>query len=103
MGPLRTQRTTFHWSPNLPVLFSRNKLPSLIYRRTICTDLCLVCRMMDRSDAPAIAALVACPALRNARRTCPHPARPGLQASLPRARHTQVICNKPTLRLAERP
>jgi hypothetical protein len=30
-----------------------------MYLRTICTDLCLVWRMIDRSEAPAIAALVA--------------------------------------------
>jgi hypothetical protein len=28
------------YNSTLPALFSRNRLPSLIYRRTICTDLC---------------------------------------------------------------
>ena len=52
------------YRPSLPALSSRNKLPSRIYRRTIWTDRCPVCFMIDRSEAPAIAAAVACPALR---------------------------------------
>ena len=55
------------YNPNLPALFSRNKLPSRIYRRTICMLRCPVWFMIERSDAPAIAALVACPA----RSECP--------------------------------
>jgi hypothetical protein len=47
------------YKPNFPAEFSRNKLPSRIYRRTICTDRCPVWFMMLRSDAPAIAARVA--------------------------------------------
>jgi hypothetical protein len=53
------------YSPSFPALFSRNKLPSRMYRRTICTDRCPVWFMMERSLASAIAALVACPALNN--------------------------------------
>ena len=37
------------------------------YRRTIWADRCPVCFMIDRSDAPAMAAAVACPA----RSECP--------------------------------
>ena len=53
------------YSPSFPALFSRNKLPSRIYRRTICTERWPVCFMIDLSDAPVIAALVACPPLTN--------------------------------------
>ena len=52
----------YNYKPSFPALFSRNKLPSRMYRRTICTDLWPVCLMIERSDAPAIAAVVACPA-----------------------------------------
>jgi hypothetical protein len=57
------------WSlqPQLAALLSRNKLPSRMYRRTICTLRCPVWFIIDRSDAPAIAAAVACPA----RSECP--------------------------------
>ena len=52
------------YNPNFPAEFSLNKLPSRMYLRTICTDRCPVWFIMLRSDAPAIAALVACPARR---------------------------------------
>jgi hypothetical protein len=46
-------------SPTFAAAFSRNKLESRIYRRTIALDRCPVCSMMLRSLAPAIAAEVA--------------------------------------------
>src|SRR5215467_5266451 len=52
------------YNVNFAAEFSRNKLASLMYRRTICADWWPVWFMIDRSDAPAIAALVACPARR---------------------------------------
>jgi hypothetical protein len=50
------------YNPNFPAEFSLNKLPSRMYLRTICTLRWAVWFMIDRSDAPAIAALVAWPA-----------------------------------------
>jgi hypothetical protein len=47
------------YNPNFPAEFSRNKVPSRIYRLTICTLRCPVWAMIDRSEAPAMAALVA--------------------------------------------
>lgn len=41
--------------------FSRNRLPDLMYFRTICTDLCPVWFMMALSLLPALAAAVASP------------------------------------------
>jgi hypothetical protein len=52
----------FSLKPNFPALFSRNKLPSRMQRLTICTLRWPVYFMIDRSDAPAIAALFARPA-----------------------------------------
>ena len=43
-----------NYNPNFPALFSLNKLPSRIYRLTICTDRCPVWFMIDPSDAPAM-------------------------------------------------
>ena len=57
-----------YYNPSFPALFSRNRLHSRIYLRTIWTDRCPVWFMMLRSLAPPIAAEVACPA----RRQCPH-------------------------------
>ena len=52
------------YSPTFAAAFSRNKLESRIYRRTIALDRCPVCAIMLRSLAPAIAAEVARPARR---------------------------------------
>src|SRR3984893_2908978 len=82
------------YSPNLPALFSRNKLPSRIYRRTICTLRCPVWFIIDRSEAPAIAALVACPA----RRECPAylaASSPARSASFFTTRATSIPDNLP--------
>lgn len=38
-------------NPNFPALFSQNKLPSRMYRLTICMLRCAVWFMMLRSDA----------------------------------------------------
>ena len=37
------------YNPNLPALLSLNKLPSLIYRRTICTLLWPVCFLISKT------------------------------------------------------
>ena len=82
------------YRPSFPALFSRNKLPSRIYRRTICTNRCPVWFMIDRSDAPAIAALVACPARRNAPHTSRRPG-PARLASFFTTRATSIGDNRP--------
>src|SRR5215469_523950 len=67
-GPLAQSRgrkvahQSTDYSPNSRALFSRKRLLSLMYLSTICTEWCPVCLIMDRSDAPAIAEAVACPA-----------------------------------------
>lgn len=50
------------YRPSFPAEFSRNKLPSRMYRRTICTLRWPVRFIIERSVAPAIAAAVAYPA-----------------------------------------
>jgi hypothetical protein len=65
---MRRDSLTPIYNPSLPALFSRNRFPSRIYRLTICTDLCPVWFMIDRSLAPAIAALVGAQAIRVLRR-----------------------------------
>ena len=49
------------YSPTTATAFSLNSDPSFIYLRTIFSERWPVCRMMDRSEAPAAAADVASP------------------------------------------
>jgi hypothetical protein len=49
------------YNPSLRAEFFLNKPPSRRYRLTICTDLCTVCLIIDRSDVPAIAARIGVP------------------------------------------
>jgi hypothetical protein len=53
--PLKIKsRGYYSQSPTSPALFSLKRLPSRMYRLTICTERCPVWFMMDRSEALAV-------------------------------------------------